>query len=412
MKRFTFTLDALLSPGAVATGGSRSVPPRTRGREARSVAPASRSGCNRRQPLCAAPHPGPGFTLVELLVVIAIIGMLVGLLLPAVQQAREAARQMQCSNHLRQLNLAALNVESSARALPSGGWGYQWTGDPEGGLSMGQPGSWLYTLLPALEQNALYQSLSDGRMPEDPSTEQKSRATELLVTPVSIFNCPSRRTPKLVHVSSGGLQNGTRGSEGYKGDYAGCLGAFQKGRGYWSNNGPSASDVKAIRAGTKGWYDYSKAVEVGFKGAADYSGTTYSLSQVRSGQIRDGMSNTFLYGEKGVQPEYYDPDSSLWHFTNDYPDMCGEGDGEVCRYTYCGSFSGNTFSKAGSAYLPLQDRSGYSACNTHFGSAHAGALGMGMCDGSVQRIPYSVDPQVFHCLGDKADGKAVSMSFN
>lgn len=96
------------------------------------------------------------FTLVELLVVIAISGLLVGLLLPAVQAAREAARRAQCQSNVKQLGLAALNFESAHGRFPSGGWGYQWQGFADVSSPAGQPGSWTFSLLLFLEQANLH----------------------------------------------------------------------------------------------------------------------------------------------------------------------------------------------------------------------------------------------------------------
>jgi prepilin-type N-terminal cleavage/methylation domain-containing protein len=105
----------------------------------------------------------PAFTLVELLVVIAIIAILVSLLLPAVNSAREAARRIQCVNQLRQIGLAAILHEDAHKFYPSGGWSKDFTGDPNRGFGEDQPGGWLFSVLPFLEEDASYR-LADGQV--------------------------------------------------------------------------------------------------------------------------------------------------------------------------------------------------------------------------------------------------------
>ena len=97
-----------------------------------------------------------GFTLVELLVVIAIIGILVALLLPAVQAAREAARRNQCVNNLKQLSLGALNHEAAHKHFPSTGLGNSWIGDPNYGYGRKQPGGIFFNVLPYIEEQTLH----------------------------------------------------------------------------------------------------------------------------------------------------------------------------------------------------------------------------------------------------------------
>jgi prepilin-type N-terminal cleavage/methylation domain-containing protein len=125
-----------------------------------------------------------GFTLVELLVVIAIIGILVSLLLPAVQAAREAARRMSCSNNERQITIALLNYHDSFKAFPPGaiaGWGH----------------SWAANILPQLEQQALSEGIPWGDAPNWYDTDPDSLYVQNLArTQLSVFRCPSQPGPK------------------------------------------------------------------------------------------------------------------------------------------------------------------------------------------------------------------------
>ncbi|MDO4585603.1 MAG: DUF1559 domain-containing protein, partial [Planctomycetia bacterium] len=298
-----------------------------------------------------------GFTLVELLVVIAIIGMLVGLLLPAVQQAREAARTMQCNNQLRQLGLACLNYETTHQRFPSGGWYYFWVGDPDRS-GVKQPGSWCFSLLPYLEQNALAQMGMDGD-PDNVSDTQKKGALEVIRTPLAVFLCPSRRPVALTLTSHNSYYNCNaqeRPAYAAKTDYAGNYGDH-------SDNPQAGNAVKTLSEGDA-------------LAPITKNGLIFQCSQVTMAEIYDGSSNTYLLGEKYLEPDQYSPVSGGMNTLADDNECCYAGnDNDNQRKTY----SDNTNP------APMQDRAG-AIMRGIFGSAHAGSFGMALCDGSVQRV--------------------------
>ncbi len=139
------------------------------------------------------------FTLVELLVVIAIIGVMVGLLLPAVQGAREAARRMSCQNNLKQMSLAAMNYESAYRVMP-----------PRRNLTDGNRRGWGPSILPYIEQTAL-----GGDYRFDRNFYAPENAANIAV-PLPLFLCPSGTGVRMCEVVQGSIT-----SQGAAGDYFG-----------------------------------------------------------------------------------------------------------------------------------------------------------------------------------------------
>ncbi len=329
-----------------------------------------------------------GFTLVELLVVISIIGILVGLLLPAVQAARESGRRMQCSNNLKQMGLATHSHLASVGHMPTNGWGWYWIGDPDKGKGREQPGGWVFNILPYVEQENIY-NLQTGKT----DLARRQAATQMVQTPLPGMNCPTRRRTKLYLIgTSDPRQRKPQFTEhhttGARSDYASNGGDLQCDA---SKGGPDSGlkyyGADTYAAGT------SAAAAVGFKIISDYSnGVFFPGSQVKQAHIKDGMSNTLLIGEKSVGVNFYETATS-------------GGDNESM---YIGDNADNTRWTSAS-YLPRQDTAGADTFNS-FGSAHSGAFNAVLCDGSVRQINYSIDATVYQRLGNRLDGQVIDMS--
>ncbi len=323
----------------------------------------------------------PGFTLVELLVVITIIGILISLLLPAVQSAREAARRTQCANNLKQISLAFLSHLEAHGHFPSDGWGPKWVGDPDRGFGLNQPGGWGYNILPFLEQQALHQLPGDN----DPGTvtaTQSARAKEMMETPLSAMNCPTRRRAIAYACPPKGswlYLNSDWPDVCGRSDYAANAGSLSGGSG--SAYAPTSYDqVDTQQPPFANWM-----IDNNLKN----NGIGFQRSQVAMAMVRDGASNTYMVGEKYLNPDKYFDGS----------------DGRDNEAIYIGSDQDNVST---TSILPYQDRPSYGG--NGFGSAHASGWNVSFCDGSVRTIGYSIDSNTHRYLGDRADNQPIDFS--
>jgi prepilin-type N-terminal cleavage/methylation domain-containing protein/prepilin-type processing-associated H-X9-DG protein len=345
-----------------------------------------------------------GFTLVELLVVIAIIGVLVALLLPAVQAAREAARRAQCKNNLKQIGLAVLNHEQSAKVFPTGGihpWPdivhYSAGGRPFGPKKQGL--SWAFQILPYLEQGSVHGLTTTLQMRN---------------SPITIYFCPSRRPPSKSPRTNAWLM-----------DYAGLTAVQSRaelGDAVWNTIETSGCKTAYGFWGVKTYTnDHSPrpatqlgAMYTGFYGVLTRSSYFYLVTASQAfdmgypppstiASIEDGSSDTIMVTEKRMRTDKMElelnSDDRGWSDGWDLDTMrCG-----VCQPQPDGPLP----LLVDPGYLPEEPEEQSVADSITAGSAHAGGLNVLFADGSVHGFSYDVTIEMWNRLANKADGGLV-----
>jgi prepilin-type N-terminal cleavage/methylation domain-containing protein len=317
-----------------------------------------------------------GFTLVELLVVIAIIGILVSLLLPAVQSAREAGRRTHCLNQLKQIALGFHQHHDAFHFFPTGGWGYSWMGDPDRGFGVKQPGGWAFNILPFVEEQTLH-DLGKG---QTFSTKQVTFVTREQ-RQLPLFTCPSRRASEIIpnYYTLTPYNMNFAARWGFT-DYAANSGDLQINGGNCEYSYLNFPTTLADGDGAfTNWGD-TKTI----------TGISFPRSTIGIANIPDGSSHTYLVGEKYLNPDNYTTGI-------DSADNVGFSAGwgnDSSRFTQ---------------QAPTTDYAG-APSNCKFGSAHVGIFHMALADGSVRGIDYLIDLTTHARLGNRHDGMVIDES--
>ncbi|MEW4564696.1 DUF1559 domain-containing protein [Bremerella sp. JC770] len=320
------------------------------------------------------------FTLVELLVVIAIIGVLIALLLPAVQQAREAARRMTCSNHLKQLGLAMHNYHDTFQGFPSGV--ILQTGSDASG-SVDSYWSWGSLILPFMEQSAAHDVLQVGRqkLSDQITSGFDAAALNVLQTPIAGYRCPSDTAPDL-HMSS---QCQIQDNSGSAVDAATS--------NYVGNN-------QSWRCGGSGDH-----INIGNTSAcSDVGGMFWGNSNVSFRDVTDGSSNTLLLGERA------------WQISNPAGGKYDCYAAQIYGVGGTSALSNNAKGVMANGDGGLNGVHYAAACRRGYSSNHPGGAQFVLVDGSVRFLPETTpdipnankDNVVFENLQNRNDGNVIA----
>jgi prepilin-type N-terminal cleavage/methylation domain-containing protein/prepilin-type processing-associated H-X9-DG protein len=335
-----------------------------------------------------AMHPRPrGLTLLEVLVVLAVIGVVVALLLPAVQSAREAARRIHCASNLKQIALACLAYHDQVGSFPPG------NNASDDGTYSGTWWGWTSAILPGLEQQPLFDGINFASSASAPSN------STVCVTMLPCYLCPSDASayaPRLVPWADASY---TRSVVAAPLNYAACSGDTKTGTSFDRYSGdPTSLD------GPK-WAGWPWAVNLGCKGTfRGVFGDCSNARVVRLAEVTDGSSSTFLAGEQVISMHAYAAwPINTWtygstviplNWSTHLHDGEAEVDGTICQF-------GSAYEEGPHCYFNWSYAIG-------FRSRHPGGAEFAMADGSVRFVKQSIDHRTYNALGTRAAGELIS----
>jgi prepilin-type N-terminal cleavage/methylation domain-containing protein/prepilin-type processing-associated H-X9-DG protein len=340
-----------------------------------------------------------GFTLVELLVVIAIIGVLVALLLPAVQSAREAARRMGCTNKLKQLAIASHNIHDVTGRFPAGNAYRLGTVSPwNSGSQYDYYETWAITILPYLEQPAIAQFWA----PTTPNSynDPTGKLNILRTTKLQIYNCSS--DPNVFVAQNPGSSDSKSGPQTLQSgsllfmqsSYRGCAGTTFGGTSFKDDTGSNANwDDGTQTYLLVGWNRGMRGV---FPSATKFMGA--SVDPTRIAEITDGTANTLLFGEYATAKGSLNR-RSLWAFAYTSYNLSDVTINQprtlIADFNQCVAIPS-----------PHNDNN---QCKRGWSSLHAGgSMNFAFADGSVHTVNKNVDMTlVMPSLGSIGNGESI-----
>lgn len=339
-------------------------------------------------------------TLLELLVVIAVIGMLVALLLPAVQSAREAARMVECKNHLKQIGIAWQSHHTSQKFFPTGGWGGNWAGDPDQGFNKRQPGGWAYNILPFLEQRVIHdfgKGMTYGGTPD-----KKDGLAEAASLPAGVFLCASRRPGSGLFAFS---TSAAYANIDLRAALSVCRGDYCANAGDQRQTEQLAAPKGAAQINDMAFV-FDKTDDPKLRGYCD--GVSYYQSAVAVRQITDGTSHKYMVGEKFLYTDQYytgsDQGDNGWLWSGWDNDLYRTAGINYLTSPGPGPLTPSPIPPQRDMPSSLADATTRVYDANMWGSAHPAVFNMVFCDGSVRSLPYGIDLLIHRHRHNRASG--------